>query len=271
MKNNNTNVSQSKVDNHVRLFNRLMADKELTMLQKIIISDIISYQIQGKQYFKTSEVLAKELGNVTKKTIQANFQKLNKRGFIDCVPLIKSGDETHSLREATVLNIEKWTSTKEDFEKLNLKAVKREEKAKDHSSRMLWPNRHKKSFPAVDALEELDELTFGLPIQLETPIKTSIEEKSLQSDLPIIDAVYINHGDSIRDDIRGEIAKGKEVKFFPANIKFGEDDYLVDYVVRASGKFNLKLTYVPKSIVYGTWIQDNFVEAILLEESKKSD
>jgi hypothetical protein len=64
---NFTKVKPDGHDNFVRLFKRVMADSELTPLQKIILSDVISLQIQGKRYFKTSKALSTELGNVTKK------------------------------------------------------------------------------------------------------------------------------------------------------------------------------------------------------------
>ena len=110
--------SNDKFDNFTRLFRKVMASNELTLLQKFIISDIISFYLDKKPYMRTSKSLAKMLGDYKKGTISKSFQDLARKGIIitrpDCY-----GDKTDSqydLRFVEVVNIDQWILSDEYLE-----------------------------------------------------------------------------------------------------------------------------------------------------------
>ena len=251
-------------DNFVRLFKRVMANRELTPLQKIILSDVISLQIQGKRYFKTSKALATELGNVTKKAIQDNFQKLNRMGYLDCVPFKSSPEETYSLREAIVVDIEKWTADAETYDRLNLDAMKPEVKDKYHPVRMAWPNRIASAKPAQssDSKSKADTSV--------TPHNSSDTESP---SLPVIHSDNINQSYSIRDSVRSEIRKGKALDFFKALIDFDDSCLIEAILVKVVDRTNPKLTHMPKSFIFEDWSPDapTSLEDDLLDASENLD
>ena len=256
------NVKPKGHDNFIRLFKRVMSDTELTPLQKIILSDVISFQIQGKRYFKTSKAVAKELGNLKTKTIQDNFQKLNKMGYLDTGPLKNSPEETCSLREAIVVDIEKWTSDENAYDSLNLDAMKPEVKDKNHPIRMLWPNRKKKTTPSVE-----ESLTVKVK-------KTTDSIRIEKSNLPIVSFERINHSYDIRDAVRREIRRGVEPKFFEAQLDWEDgSDYIIDIVVKVADRDNPKQNHMRKHFIYDGWSPDapTSLEDDLLDASENLD
>ncbi|MEW4925194.1 helix-turn-helix domain-containing protein [Algibacter sp. 2305UL17-15] len=59
----------------IKVYNRVKLDKNLDYLEKLILSEIISYQLQGKVFFKTNKSLAFEYG-CSENTIQKRITKL---------------------------------------------------------------------------------------------------------------------------------------------------------------------------------------------------
>lgn len=241
-----------------------MRDTELTWLQKIILSDVISLQIQSKRYFKTSKALAKELGNVSIKTVQANFQKLNEMGYLDCSPLKTSTGESFSLREAKVIDIEKWTSDEDTYTRSNLKTKKRVPKDKDHPLRMAWPNRN----ASAKSPQSSDYII--------KPKDSTISQKTNETEvpsLPIIHSDHINRSYSIRDRERSEIRKGKKLDFFKALVDFDDSCLLEDVLVKVVDRTNPKLTHMPKSFIFEDWSPDapTSLEDDLMDASENLD
>lgn len=245
---NFTKVKPVEHDNFIRLFKRVMNDSELTPLQKIILSDVISLQIQGKRYFKTSKALAKELGNVAMKTIQDNFQKLNKMGYLDTFPFKPSPEETYSLREARVIDMERWISDEDTYKILNLSTKKRELKDKDHPLRRAWPNRNASS----KAPESSDNI-----IKTQDSMNYQNTNDTQGASLPIIHSDYINQGFSIRDRVRSEIRRGRKLDFFKALVDFDDQGLLEEVLVKVVDKTNPQLTHMPKSFIYDGWSPDD--------------
>lgn len=261
---NFTKVKPVRHDNFIRLFKRVMNDSELTPLQKIILSDVISLQIQGNRYFKTSKALAKELGNVAMKTIQDNFQKLNKMGYLDTFPFKPSHEETFSLREARVIEIEKWISDEDTYENLNLSTKKRELKDKDHPLRKAWPNRN----ASAKSPQSSDNII--------KPEDSTISQKTNETvgpSLPIIHSDHINRSYSIRDRERSEIRKGKKLDFFKALVDFDDSCLLEDVLVKVVDRTNPKLTHMPKSFIFEDWSPDapTSLEDDLMDASENLD
>lgn len=262
------NHSISKVkpnghDNFVRLFKRVMANGELTPLQKIILSDVISLQIQGKRYFKTSKALAKELGGtVTKKTIQDNFQKLNRMGYLDCVPFKASPDEQYSLREAIVVDIEKWTADADTFNTLNFQAKKPEVKDKNHPLRLTWPNRKKKTIATFEESSTTKDE------------KNSASIRMAKSNLPMVSYSSINHNYSIRDAVRKKINSGVEPVFFEAQVDWEDGgDKIRDTFVKVADRDNPSQNHMRKHFIYDDWSADapTSLEDDLLDASENLD
>ena len=138
----NKKIESEGLDNFLRLFPKLMKNKELTLLQKLIISDVISRQIQGQPYFKTSSVLAEELGTYKKKTIQMNFQYLESLGYLNTQPY-NDGKHTNDLREAEVIQIEKWIFPDDFIEKSKISIAPTVRKIKDDN--YTWSTKRRKS------------------------------------------------------------------------------------------------------------------------------
>src|SRR3989344_9434362 len=107
---------------HRRSFSKVMRDKKLTLLRKYIICDVISRKIKGEPYYKTSAKLAEELGNYSPRTIQANFQWLEKNGYFNTQPY-NDGKHTDDLREVEVIQMEQWIYKDEYLEKIKFKVL----------------------------------------------------------------------------------------------------------------------------------------------------
>lgn len=127
------------LDNYLRLFPKVMRT-ELTLLQKYILCDVISRNIQGEPYYKVSATLAEELGNYKKKTIQTAFQWLNSNGYINTEPY-NDGKHKDDLREVEIIQIEKWIYTDEHLNKIGFKISPTEKKTKDENYAWIMKNR----------------------------------------------------------------------------------------------------------------------------------
>lgn len=128
------------LDNYLRLFPKVMRNANLTLLQKFILCDVISRNIQGEPYYKVSATLADELGNYKKKTIQTAFQWLNSNGYINTEPY-NNGKHKDDLREVEIIQIEKWIFTDEHLNKIGFKILPTEKKAKDENYAWIMKNR----------------------------------------------------------------------------------------------------------------------------------
>ena len=133
------------LDNYLRLFPKVMRT-ELTLLQKYILCDVISRNIQGEPYYKVSNTLAEELGNYKKKTIQTAFQWLNTNGYINTEPY-NDGKHKEDLREVEIIQIEKWIYTDEHINKIGFKILPTEKKTKDENYAWIIKNRKDKDGP----------------------------------------------------------------------------------------------------------------------------
>lgn len=74
----NTTMPETRNDNShqfIKVYNRVKIDKTLDYLEKLIFSEIISYQLQGKVFFKTNKSLAYEYG-CSENTIQKRITNL---------------------------------------------------------------------------------------------------------------------------------------------------------------------------------------------------
>jgi hypothetical protein len=112
------NESNDKFDTFTKMYRKVLLSNELSFLQKFILSDIISFQLDKKPYMRTSKSLAKMLGDYGKGTISKGFQELARKGIIITRP-DTFGDKTDSqydLRFAEVVNIDQWVRSDEYLE-----------------------------------------------------------------------------------------------------------------------------------------------------------
>lgn len=126
-----------------------MENKDLSLLKKFIICDIISFQIQGNIYIKTSAKLAKELGDYKPKTVQTAFQELNNDGYIDCFPYNDDSGKEYDLRQAKVVQIEQWIYSDDYIKEKNINIKPLQKKEINHELRLAWRNRHSKKKKGV--------------------------------------------------------------------------------------------------------------------------
>jgi hypothetical protein len=111
------NDYKGNLDSFLRTFHKVLQNKNLTLLQKIIMCDVISRKIQGDSYYKTAGALARELGNYSPRTVQTAFQWLNDQGYINTQPYEK-GNHPNDLREVEVVQIEQWIYSDEYLEEI---------------------------------------------------------------------------------------------------------------------------------------------------------
>ena len=166
-----------------------MEDKNLSLLKKFLICDVISFQIRGDRYYKTSAKTAKDLGDYKPKTVQTAFQELNNDGYVDCIPYNDGTGKVNDLREVKVNGIERWIYSDDYIEKNKIIIKPLEIKEKNHPLRLAWKNRHvktkKEDLPTSESvIVESDKpklVKENKPEELLTPFRLKIlQEKSAQ-------------------------------------------------------------------------------------------
>jgi DNA-binding transcriptional regulator YhcF (GntR family) len=113
MKNEKSTFPKVKLTNFRPLTGAVFLHPELTLLQKLIMADILSVQLNGEQYFKGSSKLADEL-SMSKRTIQTNFQQLQKKNIIRTKVVHTAG--MMSRRYAEVIDLNRWVTSEEEEE-----------------------------------------------------------------------------------------------------------------------------------------------------------
>jgi DNA-binding MarR family transcriptional regulator len=101
----------SELSKHTRLFNNVKACTELNWQEKAILSEIISYQLNGDVFDVKDSTLSYRLG-MDKGTISKFINRLHKKGLINKITSSyqnQSGNKPKRLRTITVIDIELWT------------------------------------------------------------------------------------------------------------------------------------------------------------------
>jgi hypothetical protein len=265
------------LDTHVRLFNKVMCNPDLTLLHKLILSDVISFQIQGKQYFKTSPQLAKELGSYKTKTVQGGFQWLNDNGYLDCLPFATSERLKFDLREARVIQIEKWIYDDAHLHSIGFNLEPLVKKDKNHPLKSLWANRRKK--PDVNAVRENtstvptkqptpvenhnwdlydwnrrdddddSELTIGYqPTYSPKPVTVTVDQPVTADEILHINGELLNFGCSLRERVLEEMEAGRIPRYLSAIINIDDHIYEAD-IVRVDDEYNPHLKYMTRHYI----------------------
>ena len=104
-----SNESNENFDTFTKMYHKVLRSKKITFLQKHLISDVISFQVQGLPYMRTSKNLGELLGGIKKETISKNFQTLAKEGFVITKPSsFENNENQYDLRLVEVVNLEQW-------------------------------------------------------------------------------------------------------------------------------------------------------------------
>ncbi len=102
----------SELNKFTRLFINVKRCKGLNWQEKAILSEIISYQLDGKPFKLKDITLALELA-MDKGTVSKFINRLAKKGVLNktTVPYLSpSGGKPKRLRTVTVVDIDSWTS-----------------------------------------------------------------------------------------------------------------------------------------------------------------
>lgn len=250
------------LDNYLRLFPKVMRT-ELTLLQKYILCDVISRNIQGEPYYKVSATLAEELGNYKKKTIQTAFQWLNSNGYINTEPF-NDGKHKDDLREVEIIQIEKWIYTDEHLNKIGFEILPIMKKVKDENYAWKMKNRKGKDGPNQkendsiipeslyepitdvntfknDYESEDDEITIGYD-----GYKTKVISDDSHLNIGLITLKFddFNNSCSIGKVFSDQIKNGQELVFQTVNIDYEDGEVFQDEVIKIpnSNKYYAKST-----------------------------
>ena len=114
------NESNEKFDTFTKMYHKVLASNELSLLQKYLLSDVISFQIKRMSYMRTSKSLAEMLGDYKKGTISKSFQDLARKGIIITRPdgYGNKTDSQYDLRFVEVVNIDQWIRRDEYLESI---------------------------------------------------------------------------------------------------------------------------------------------------------
>lgn len=250
------------LDNYLRLFPKVMRT-ELTLLQKYILCDVISRNIQGEPYYKVSNTLAEELGNYKKKTIQTAFQWLNTNGYINTEPY-NDGKHKEDLREVEIIQIEKWIYTDEHLNKIGFKILPTEKKTKDENYAWIIKNRKGKdvsnkkennliipesinaSIVDIKLIQnehegDKDEITIGYN---GCTAKVLSDDSHLYNGLITLKFDDFNNSCSIGKVFADQIKNGQELVFQTVNIDYEDGEVFQDEVIKIpnSNKYYAKST-----------------------------
>ena len=131
--NKNKNEKDKKNETFLKLYPKLMARPDLTLLKKILISDAISFQRSGRIYYKPSSTVAQSLGTYKPRTISNAFQELERDGFINTKPY-NDGSHQNDLRQVEVVQLDQYIYTDEHLENIGFKLLPLVKKSKDQLS-----------------------------------------------------------------------------------------------------------------------------------------
>jgi hypothetical protein len=224
------------LDNYLRLFPKVMRT-EITLLQKYILCDVISRNIQGEPYYKVSATLAEELGNYKKKTIQTAFQWLNSNGYINTEPY-NDGKHKDDLREVEIIQIEKWIYTDEQLNKMGFKILPTEKKTKDENYAWIMKNRKEKRAVSPNKASEfikdvesddnseneLDEVAFGVG---ENGTNVIIDKSTFDDNLKIMKFSDLEDNPNIGKVIIEKIKSGENLDYEMVIIDFEDGGSVV--------------------------------------------
>lgn len=111
MEKQNENTKTTDNGQFIRLFNNVRRNKNLRPLDKMILSHIISYQLQDKEFFMSNDGIAYEYGTSTS-TAQRAINRLEKYLIKRKVHTLNAEGVPMPKRYLKVINLDAWTNEK---------------------------------------------------------------------------------------------------------------------------------------------------------------
>lgn len=216
----------SELSKHTRLFNNVKACKDLNWQEKAILTEIISYQLNGDVFDVKDITLAYRLG-MDKGTVSKFINRLHKKGLINKITSSyqnQSGDKPKRLRTITVNNIEQWT----EKDKTPPAALVVEKKKKVVIEPVTEPiNKEPVSQPEKSINE--------IPV-VETPQETNVNEvEQIVSEAETIPTINyhedVSHNKHFYNEVVETKLKGEEINYFPINVYYSKDKIKPDEAI----------------------------------------
>jgi hypothetical protein len=272
MENNEKQTKKTtKEETFLKICENVKRCKALDWIERIILSNYISFQRNGQEFYQTDLYQAKELG-LSAAQISKYTGRLKEREIIETTIdyiVNPSGGRPIPKRYVKVIDLDKWTEGKvvPDVKKITSASQKRKA-----NKIMGLPNITKNDVNVTDFLNGIKEEEFldNSIIQeapLTIPIKqinneTSLEEDPAElekitlnktqstipnreeDDLLILDAFRdIEHSCSMGEQLLKKEQEGMVLEFIKASLKFDDNEILDGEVFKLeSGKYYLKNT-----------------------------
>jgi hypothetical protein len=229
-------VPTEQQDSFLRVYPRVLADTDLNPLQKLILSDILSYQLRGQSYFKSSSEVGELLGGYKTKTIQSAFQQLAKLGYI--TSMIKEGNKkNYTLRYASVVDMEYWVQSAEF-----LKGRKRKVIVSAPSTDKNEAEQEQSPDNASITNEQATQI-------LRAHAPTNINEKPQEIEgVLFINIDFISHSLKTKNDLLELEEQGEKLNFIQAALFDKDGVFSIEPVIRVN--VDGKGKYLLKSFVY---------------------
>lgn len=111
MEENENNIQTQNEGQFIRLFNNVRRHTELNAISKMVLSHIISYQLQGKQFYMSNTRIGYEYG-VSESTAARAIKKLkpyinNRKEYIQP----EDGGQVKTKRYLSVKNLTQWVDS----------------------------------------------------------------------------------------------------------------------------------------------------------------
>ena len=253
-----------------RLFKNVIKCKELNWQEKAILTEIISYQLNGDSFKVKDITLAIELG-MDKGTISKFVNRLHKKGLLNKTTVSfasLSGGKPKRLRTITVIDIELWTEKGKTPP--TIKAI--EAKPKKATSVEIVET------PVIKTeITSTETNTIQLDVKPVVKTKKVVKEKSLEEQLHEADSKKVDTntstikntstGDAITihafndidnstdtgNIIANKIRNNEKYEFVNVLVQFGDNDFVKDeaMLIPNSNKYFLKsrLKAIDESVI----------------------
>lgn len=221
----------SELNNHTRLFKAVKACTELNWQEKAILSEIISYQLNGDVFDVKDITLAYRLG-MDKGTVSKFINRLHKKGLINKITSSyqnQSGDKPKRLRTITVINIEQWT-----------------EKDKTPPAALVIEKKKKVVIEPINE-EPVSQTENSINEVAATPNEIIVNEvEQTVSEAETIPTINyhdeVSHNKHFYNELVEKVLKGEQINYVPINVYFSKDKIKPDEAIchDAHGKVLIK-------------------------------
>jgi hypothetical protein len=232
----------SELNNFTRFFKNVKQCKELNWQEKALLSEMISYQLEGMPFKVKDKTLAVEVA-MDKGSVSKFVNQLHKREVIDKTVesfASPSGGKPKRLRTITVRDIDMWTKPNRKPVVKALELSLKKKKATEASTSTDSTNEHSNTGSTIQAVSatiptQIQAEPKELEIDVKAPTQPKAEAKSIsqikqnkvsdstESNRLIISPKDITDAHWQKSILLSLIQKGEAVKFIKVNIKRGDN------------------------------------------------